>query len=135
MTPHRAPLTVARVGCELAVRLLPDLDDRLRYRAEFLADLHALTPAAQMRYAAGVLSQAVALRAALDATPTRPEEDAMTLTTGQRSFNWRCRLFRKHRYVVRSTEDGGRYRTCVRCGHDWFGNPSANTGGFAAGGL
>jgi hypothetical protein len=135
MTPPRAPLTLARAGCELAVRRLPDPDDRLRYRAEFLADLHTLTPAAQMRYAAGVLSQALALRAALDVTPTRAEEDAMTLTTAQRSFNWRCRLFRKHHYVVRSTEDGGRYRTCVRCGHDWFGNSSINTGGFAAGGL
>lgn len=99
MTPPRAPLILPRAGCELAVRRLPDLNDRLRYRAEFLADLHALTPAAQMRYAAGVLSQAVALRAALDASPTRSEEDAMSLTTAERSFNWRCRLFRKHRYV------------------------------------
>jgi hypothetical protein len=36
--------------------------------------------------------------------------------------------------VARSTEDGGRYSTCVRCGRDWYGNSSANTGGFAAGG-
>jgi hypothetical protein len=135
MTPPRAPLTLARAGCELAVRRLPNPDDRLRYRAEFLGDLHTLTPTAQVRYAAGVLSQVFALRAALDVTPTRAEEDAMTLTTTRRSFNLRCRLFRKHRYVVRSTEDGGRYRTCVRCGHDWFGNSSANTGGFAANGF
>src|SRR5215210_8297016 len=105
MTARRAPLTLALAGCELAVRRLPDLDDRLRYRAELLADLHALTPAAQMRYAAGVLSHAFALRAALNATPTHAEEDAMTLNTGQRAFNWRCRLLRKHRYVVRSTAD------------------------------
>jgi hypothetical protein len=134
MTLSRAPLTLARAGCELAVMRLPDLDDRLRYRAEFLADLQALTPAAQLRYAAGVLSQALALRAALDATPTGGEEDAMTLTAAQRSFNWRCRLFRKHRYVVRSTEDGSRYWTCVRCGHDWSG-PSADTGGLFAHGF
>lgn len=136
MTPPRAPLALARAGCELAVRRLPDLDDRLRYRAEFLADLHALTPADQLRYAAGVLSQAVALRAALNASPTRSEENAMSLTTAQRSFNWRCRVFHKHRYVGRSTEDGGRYRTCVRCGRDWFWDTPSNTGGFmAAGGV
>jgi hypothetical protein len=135
MTPSRAPLTLARAGCELAVRRLPDLDDRLRYRAEFLADLHALTPGAQLRYVAGVLSQAFALRAALNATPTGAEKDAMTLTTARTSFNWRCRLFRKHRYVLRSTEDGNsRYRTCVRCGHDSFG-PSSSTGGLFAHGI
>jgi hypothetical protein len=135
MTPPRAPLPLARAGCELGVRCLPELDDRLRYRAEFLADLHTLTPAAQLRYAAGVLSQVFALRAALDVTPSRAEEDAMDLTTAQKSFDWRCRFLRKHRYVVRSTEDGGRYRTCARCGHDWFGNSSINIGGFAAGGV
>ncbi len=52
-----APTAVARALVELAVRGLSELDDRLRYRAEFLADLHRLPPAAQLRYAAGVLSQ------------------------------------------------------------------------------
>jgi hypothetical protein len=58
----------------------------------------------------------------------------MTPTMTQRRFSWRCRVFRWHRWVGRSTEDGGRYTTCLRCGHDWFGNSSAGTGGFAAGG-
>ena len=57
MTSTRSPLAVARAGVELAVRVLPELDDRLRYRAEFLAELHDLTPAGQLRYTAGVLSQ------------------------------------------------------------------------------
>lgn len=116
MTPGRAPLRTARAGIGLAVRALPELDDRLRYRAEFLADLHGLPPAAQLRYAAGVLSQTRALRAALGSSPTRAEEDAMTTTT--RVPIWRCRVWRSHAWVSRSAEDGGRYLVCRRCGRD-----------------
>ena len=133
MTSKRAPLAVARAGVELAVRALPDWHDRLRYRAEFSAELHGLPPLAQLRYTAGVVSQTLALRAALGSSPTRAEEAAMTVTT-TRKFFWRCRVLRWHRWVVRSTEDGGRYSTCLRCGRDWYGSPSAGTGGFAAGG-
>lgn len=110
-------LPVARVGVELAVRALPDWHDRLRYRAEFLAELHDLPPAAQLRYAAGVLSQTFALRTALGSAPSRVEEDAMTITK-TRTFFWRCRVLRWHRWVKRSTEDGARYLRCARCGRD-----------------
>jgi hypothetical protein len=116
MTTTRAPLLVARAGCELAVRRLPQLDDRLRYRAEFLAELHALSPSAQLRYAAGVLSQTYALRAALEASPTRAEEAAMTVTTPTKVPFLRCKIFRIHRWVTRSTEDGERYVACAHCG-------------------
>ena len=111
-----APLALARAGVDLAVRALPELDDRLRYRAEFLADLYDLTPAAQLRYVAGVLSQTFALRAALGASPTRAEEDAMTLTT--KRFSWRCRVLRLHTWGTHSAEDGGRYLACRRCGKE-----------------
>ena len=107
-------LALARGGVELAVRALPDLDDRLRYRAEFLADLHALPPMAQLSYAAGVLSQTFALRAALGSTPTRAEEAAMT-TAAQQPFSWKCRILRLHDWVSRSAEDGSRYVACRRC--------------------
>ena len=109
---------LARAGVGLAVRVLPALDDRLRYRAEFLADLHALPPVGQLRYTAGVLSQIVALRAALGSAPTRAEEDAMSRTITTQPFFWRCRVLRRHRWVVRSTEDGGRYEACSRCGRE-----------------
>ena len=109
---------VARAGVVLSIRALPDWHDRLRYRAEFLADLHELSPADQLRYAAGVLSQTFALRAALGSAPSRVEEDAMTISTKTRGPFWRCRVFRWHRWVVRSTEDGSRYLTCARCGRD-----------------
>ena len=108
---------VARAGVYLSVRALPDWHDRLRYRAEFLAELHGLSSVDQLRYAAGVLSQIFALRAALGSAPSRVEEDAMTITTTRRFF-WRCRMLRWHRWVVRSTEDGSRYLTCARCGRD-----------------
>jgi hypothetical protein len=135
MTTTRAPLRVARAGCELAVRRLPALDDRLRYRHEFLAELHSLPPSAQLRYAVGVLSQTFALRAALDATPTRAEEAAMTATTAARVPFFRCRVFRWHRWVTRHTEDGERYAACADCGrllHD--GSTSGpNSGSFNIG--
>jgi hypothetical protein len=105
---------VARASVRLAVRVLPQRDDRLRYRAEFLADLHSLSPAGQLRYTAGVLSQMLALRAALGSTPSRVEEDAMTIT--RTPFYWRCRVLRVHHWVPRSTDDGGRYEACSRCG-------------------
>ena len=109
---------VARMGVGIAVRVLPALDDRLRYRAEFLADLHSLPPTGQLRYAAGVVSQIFALRAALGSTPTRAEEAAMTPTTTTRPFFWRCRILRRHRWVIRSTDDGSRYEACSRCGRE-----------------
>ena len=124
---------VARAGVEVAVRALPDWHDRLRYRAEFAADLHDLSSTDQLRYAAGVLSQTFALRAALGSVPSRVEEDAMTITTVRAPF-WRCRVFRWHRWVVRSTEDGGRYETCASCGRD-RDDRYEQTGGIGLGGM
>ena len=40
----------------------------------------------------------------------------MTVTRTRGS--WRCRILRWHRWVTRSTEDGGLYETCARCGRD-----------------
>ena len=109
------PGAIAAAAVGLAVRVLPELDDRLRYRAEFSADLAVLGRAGQLRYAAGVLSQTFALRTALGASPTRAEEAAMTVSTGHR-FHWQCRLFGAHDWVSRSAEDGSRYVACRRCG-------------------
>ena len=111
------PGAIAAAAVDLAVRALPDLDDRLRYRAEFAADLAALGPAAKLRYATGVLSQSIALRTALGASPTRAEEAEMTVPTGHR-FHWQCRLIGAHDWVSRSAEDGSRYVACRRCGKE-----------------
>jgi hypothetical protein len=126
MTAARAPLPLARAAVGLAVRSLPVLDDRLRYRAEFTADLVSLPPLGQLRYAAGVLSQTFALRAALGSTPTRAEEAAMTAPTRARVPFFRCRVFRWHRWVTRSTEDGDRYAACAECG--WLLHDGATRG-------
>lgn len=137
MTGTRAPLPWARAAVGLAVRPLPELDDRLRYRAEFAADLASLAPFGQLRYAAGVLSQTFALRSALCSTPTRAEEAAMTAPTRTRVPFFRCRLFRWHRWVTRSTEDGDRYAACAACGrllHDGA-TRGPNSRGFTAAGF
>ena len=39
-------------------------------------------------------------------------------TTKAGSRDWRCRFLRKHQWVPRTTEDGGRYEACARCGTD-----------------
>jgi hypothetical protein len=123
---------VARAGVGLAVRALPELDDRLRYRAEFLADLHSLPPAGQLKYTAGVLSQMLALRAALGSAPSRVEEDAMTIT--RTPFSWRCRVLRMHHWVPRSADDGSRYEACSRCGCE-RDDRYDGTGGIGMGGM
>jgi hypothetical protein len=129
MTTSSAPLLLARAAVELAVRPLRELDDRLRYRAEFAADLSALSAVGQLKYAAGVLTQAFALRAALGSAPTRAEEAAMTDPTRTRVPFLRCRVFRWHRWVSRSTDDGSRFPACADCGR------IKDVGGPAAGGL
>jgi hypothetical protein len=117
MNSPRAPLPVARAAVGLTARVLRGPAARARYRAEFLAELHELPPGGQLRYAAGVLSQALALRAALGAARSLVEEHAMTLTTHP-APPWRCRLLHLHRWVMRSTEDGERYQACALCGVD-----------------
>ncbi len=112
-----APLAIARLAVGLAVRALPRNEDRLRWSAELTADLAVLDAGDQLRYAAGVLSQTLALRAALGSSPTRAEEAAGTLTTRDRP-SFRCRVLRRHRWAVRSTEDGSRYQACARCSRE-----------------
>ena len=137
MSGGRAPVAAARVGVSLAARALPTRPDRERYRAEFLADLHGLPPAAQLRYAAGVLSQIFALRAALGSDSRRLGEAAMTSKTSL----WRtirCRGLRIHYWHGYSTDDGGRYVACSVCRREhpgaahWLSGTGA--GGIAGGG-
>lgn len=116
MNAERAPVPVARLGVGLAARVLPTRPDRERYAAEFLAELHGLPPAAQLRHTAGVLSQAFALRAALGSSPSPIEEKVVqTIPLGRRL---RCRLLRWHHWQSHSTEDGGRYKSCSVCHRD-----------------
>jgi hypothetical protein len=130
MSSPSASAHLARAAVELTVRALPTWEDRLRYRGEFLADLDALSPAEQLRYAAGVLSQTFALRAALGASPARVEEDAMdTKIPTFRRF--RCRFLRWHDWQTMSNPDGERYRACSVCEKD---EPRYDAGHIGMGG-
>ena len=114
MAAARTPIAVARAGVGLAAGLLPTSADRRRYRAEFLADLHGMPSTAQLRYAAGVLSQIFALRAALGSDPRRLLEEAMD-PEPPRWRSVRCHALRVHYWKTYSTEDGGRYVACSVC--------------------
>ena len=114
MSGRGAPLAAARLGCLLVVRTIPALDDRLRYRAEFSADLAALSAAEQLRYTAGVVSQLFALRSALRTSPAALAETAPpTVSFGR----WvRCHILRWHDWRTFRTDDGVRYSACSFCG-------------------
>ena len=84
-------------------------EHRYRYRQEFLAELHGMTPSEQRHHATGVLSRVWTLRMALtDPARLTPKEAAMAKP-------WRCRL-RLHRWQFLRGADGQRYRECRGCG-------------------
>jgi hypothetical protein len=132
MNGSRAPRPVARAGIALAVRCLPGRE-RARYRAEFLAELHDLSPAAQLPFTAGVLSQTFALRAALGAAHV--EEDPMgTTLTSTRWQRFRCHVLHWHHWARMSNPDGERYMGCTVCGTDAPPPPHWEAGGVYGGG-
>ncbi len=121
MGSDAAPTPVARFAVDVAARLLPTPADRRRYQAEFVAELYGQSTAEQLRHATGVLSQALALRAALGTSAQRLEEAAMqsTIPWGRR---FKCRVLRLHDWRLHSAEDGSRYRSCSVCGKDHPGS-------------
>jgi hypothetical protein len=132
MNGPRAPVPGARIGIGLAVRALPSRDARDRYYRELVAELYGLPPATQLRYVAGFLIHAFALRAALGAAPSLIEETAVQ--TISRRSRFRCRALHSHTWHTYSTEDGGRYQACVVCHKDnagWLGPNGAFFGPFA----
>lgn len=115
MTSPRAPVPGTRLGIGLAVRALPTPADRERYFREVVAELYGLPPASQLRHVAGFLSQAVALRAALGASPSRGIQEVgmrPATTAGQR---FRCRYLHWHYWRQFSADDGARYTACAVC--------------------
>lgn len=122
MTPagtagERRPGRTTTVAVEVAVHALPRGGTRDRYRREFLADLHELEPRRRGRYALGVLTQMLPLRAALD----RTSRSAWEVLVGPRIRKpLLCRLNLRHHWVTSSTEDGSaRFRACSRCGKEF----------------
>jgi hypothetical protein len=127
----RAPIPVARLGVDLAVRVLPRRSDRRRYQAEFAAELYDMTPAMQLRYTAGVMSRAFALRAALG-DQFRAKEDGMkTEEPFWRTF--RCRVMRWHHWHTVSNPDGERYSACSVCNKELPAPSHWEAGGVGGG--
>jgi hypothetical protein len=82
---------------------------RWRYRQEFLAELHGMTPAEQWRHAAGVLSRVWTLRLVLNGPEWLPVQETVMPRP------WRCRA-RIHRWRRIRNPEGGWYRECRHCG-------------------
>ena len=102
---------------QVATRVLPGAT-RDRYRQEFLADLYGLSRSRQLRHAAGVLSHAWALRAAINTPSDATAADMEIVFPRHRRRSLYCRLIR-HYWVDRSSGDGSsRYRECARCGKE-----------------
>jgi hypothetical protein len=88
----------------VAIRVMP-VASRGRYRQEFLAELHGLGRARQLRHAFGVLSRSWALRAALN-TPSEAGDMELVFP----------RLRRPKRYRVQRTADGYEIRDAEAAG-------------------
>lgn len=109
-----------------AAAILPAAQ-RQRYALEFIAELYGMPPRQQRRHALGVLTSAVALRAALaDTNPASTQGDIM-VNTSTRSVRCRVGL---HRWHTASTTDGQRYDACLLCGKD----RGERSSGFVSGG-
>ena len=112
MSGHPSAAPAARWVAATVARALPRQADRERYRHEFVAELYGLRPAEQARYVAGLLSQVLALRAALG-TSSRPPE--LPMSTFIRA-PFRCRVLRMHRWMGRGAPHHGHVRSCTLCG-------------------
>jgi len=88
-----------------------------RYRQEFLAELHGLGRARQLRHAAGVLSRSWALRAAINC-PSEAAAADTEIVSPRRQRPLSCRLNLRHRYATLRTDDGKPCLRCQRCGKD-----------------
>lgn len=100
----------------VATRVLPGAT-RDRHRQEFLAELHGLSRARQLRHAAGVLRRCRALRVALN-TPSEAAATDMRIVFPRRPRPLFCRLNLRHRWATLRTEDSTPYVRCQRCGND-----------------
>lgn len=108
----RHPSVWAAAVVWVATCALPRGEFRDRYRHEFSADLHVLSPGEQGAYSAGVLASVLALRRAVSGERTTTEEVVM-----KQQPPLTCRLNLHHVWHTYSTEDGGnRYQECQRCG-------------------
>jgi hypothetical protein len=98
----------------VATRVLPGAT-RDRYRQEFVAELHGLSRARQLRHAFGVLSRSWALRAAISAPPEATTADMDIVYP---------RLRRPKRYSMVRTAEGYEIRDAEAAGAKVFSSAS-----------
>jgi hypothetical protein len=110
-----------------AAALLP-ATARDRYEREFLSELFGRSTWQQTRYAVDILVHTASLRIAVRQDGHAPD----TITTTHPRAPLLCRL-RRHRWVTKSTNDGGRYQQCRRCGKDRTEVDDNDFGGKVAG--
>lgn len=111
----RRPARWAALAVVLAARGLPGGAVRDRYRQEFLAELYGMGRSRQAAHALGVLSRTWALRTALTDQVRLSKGEVMSSHVRRPVL---CMLNVHHAWRTRSTEDGGRFRQCTRCGKD-----------------
>ncbi|EWT03672.1 hypothetical protein N865_09545 [Intrasporangium oryzae NRRL B-24470] len=107
---HLVATRLATRSMDRTTRGLPD-EERSRHRDEVIAEMYSLSPLAALRYAFGVMGTSAAMRAALTDGEPLAEESQGRSPLG-------CRTNLHHVWKGFSTEDGGRYRACARCGKD-----------------
>lgn len=98
---------------------------RERYRREFRAELFGMDRSQQLRHAGGVLFSVWALRRAVTQQASDIEEAEMK----RRPLT--CTINVHHTWRRFSTEDGGRYTRCIRCGKDHPGTSRPTVHGGA----
>jgi hypothetical protein len=94
---------------------------RPRYEEEFIADLYGMSRTEQAGYAGHVLARSLPLRLAVRSATKRTSLPGGIEMTPLKRRPLRCRLNIRHDWHSESTEDGGRYQQCRRCGKDETG--------------
>jgi hypothetical protein len=101
---------------------------RARYRQEFLAEMYGMTRRARTRHSLDLLFRSVALRFAVRSSTGIA---VPTTATPRSAIPARCRVG-NHRWVMRCTTDGARFRQCARCGKDKYDGSAGPMDSFMA---
>lgn len=107
---QRAAVRFAAGAMERATQSLP-AETRNRYHDELMGEMHELGRLAGWRYAVGVAASARSMHSALTDGGPQPAPQ------GRRPVG--CRTNTHHVWSMFSTDDGNRYRACVRCGKEY----------------
>jgi hypothetical protein len=117
--PSQLPARLPSLLIALGGRVLPGGSRRTRYRQEFLAELHGMSPRRQTVHALQIVASSWSLRSAT----SDPHRERKTMTGILRSKPLMCLLNVRHHWAVESGPDGERYERCTKCGKDRMDYP------------